>query len=70
MFLMHNLHCYSSDLEMVCQELDLGQCVQELLIELGADGTGKVSYKDFLNRRKALRLYHYTYITATIKTNL
>lgn len=40
---------------MVCQELELGQCVQELLTELGADRTGRVSYKDFLSRRKALR---------------
>ncbi|XP_077283946.1 colorectal mutant cancer protein isoform X2 [Arctopsyche grandis] len=45
----------SSDLEMVCQELELGQCVQELLTELGADRSGRVSYKDFLSRRKALR---------------
>lgn len=45
----------SQDLLTVCRELNLEDSVEELMKELGADEHGRISYKDFLSRRLALR---------------
>lgn len=39
----------------VCRELNLENSVEELMRELGADESGRISYQEFLRRRLALR---------------
>lgn len=51
---MFDIFC-SQDLLNVCRELNLEDSLEELMKELGADENGRISYKDFLNRRLALR---------------
>lgn len=46
---------YSQDLLTVCRELNLEHSVEELMRELGADESGRISYQEFLRRRLALR---------------
>ncbi|KAG8290849.1 hypothetical protein J6590_074099 [Homalodisca vitripennis] len=46
---------YSQDLLTVCRELNLEDSLEELMKELGADENGRISYKEFLRRRLALR---------------
>ncbi|KDR23021.1 hypothetical protein L798_02176, partial [Zootermopsis nevadensis] len=45
----------SQDLLTVCRELNLEDCLEELMRELGADEQGRISYQEFLRRRLALR---------------
>ncbi|XP_044580956.1 colorectal mutant cancer protein [Cotesia glomerata] len=45
----------SQDLLTVCRELNLEDSVEELMQELGADESGRISYQEFLRRRVALR---------------
>ncbi|XP_054258274.1 colorectal mutant cancer protein-like isoform X2 [Macrosteles quadrilineatus] len=45
----------SQDLLNVCRELNLEDSLEELMKELGADESGRISYKEFLRRRLALR---------------
>ncbi|XP_046688739.1 colorectal mutant cancer protein isoform X2 [Homalodisca vitripennis] len=45
----------SQDLLTVCRELNLEDSLEELMKELGADENGRISYKEFLRRRLALR---------------
>ncbi|XP_057320463.1 colorectal mutant cancer protein [Microplitis mediator] len=45
----------SQDLLTVCRELNLEGSVEELMQELGADDSGRISYQEFLRRRLALR---------------
>jgi len=39
----------------VCRELNLEDSIDELMRELGADETGRISYDEFLRRRLSLR---------------
>lgn len=55
---MITLSCFffcSQDLLNVCRELNLEDSLEELMKELGADESGRISYKEFLRRRLALR---------------
>ncbi|KAF4518288.1 hypothetical protein B566_EDAN005856, partial [Ephemera danica] len=45
----------SQDLLSVCRELNLEDSLDELMRELGADESGRISYAEFLRRRLALR---------------
>lgn len=50
-----NTWCFSQDLLNVCRELNLEDSLEELMKELGADENGRISYKEFLRRRLALK---------------
>lgn len=39
----------------VCRELSLEDSLDELMLQLGADAQGRISYEQFLERRLALR---------------
>lgn len=39
----------------VCRELSLEDSLDELMLQLGADSQGRISYEQFLQRRLALR---------------
>lgn len=39
----------------VCRELSLEDSLDELMLQLGADAQGRISYEQFLQRRLALR---------------
>ncbi|XP_065215987.1 colorectal mutant cancer protein-like isoform X2 [Planococcus citri] len=41
----------SNDLESICRELNLENCIEGLMHELGADDDGKISFEKFLNRK-------------------
>ncbi|KAI5706184.1 hypothetical protein M8J75_005634 [Diaphorina citri] len=45
----------SHDLAAVCQDLNLEYCLEDLMLELGADQSGKISYQEFLQKRLALK---------------
>ncbi|XKL68865.1 hypothetical protein PGB90_006634 [Kerria lacca] len=45
----------SHDLETICRELHLENCIAGLMHELGADEEGKISFEKFLSRKIALR---------------
>ncbi|KAB0800365.1 hypothetical protein PPYR_06105 [Photinus pyralis] len=45
----------NQDLLAVCKELCLEEYIDELMLELGADAQGRISYEQFLQRRLALR---------------
>ncbi|XP_044742607.1 colorectal mutant cancer protein isoform X2 [Chrysoperla carnea] len=45
----------SHDLLAVCRELSLEDSLDELMLQLGADAQGRISYEQFLQRRLALR---------------
>lgn len=45
----------SNDLQSVCQELDMEDVLQDILVELGADENGMVSFEEFLQKRLALK---------------
>ncbi|XP_057668163.1 colorectal mutant cancer protein isoform X2 [Diorhabda carinulata] len=45
----------SQDLLAVCKELSLEDSLDELMLQLGADSQGRISYEQFLQRRLALR---------------
>ncbi|KAF5304333.1 hypothetical protein FQA39_LY09712 [Lamprigera yunnana] len=45
----------NQDLLAVCRELSLEEYIDELMLELGADAQGRISYEQFLQRRLALR---------------
>ncbi|CAB3361233.1 Hypothetical predicted protein [Cloeon dipterum] len=45
----------SHDLMTVCRELNLEDSIDELMRELGADESGRISYDEFLRRRLSLR---------------
>ncbi|XP_065156783.1 colorectal mutant cancer protein isoform X2 [Atheta coriaria] len=45
----------SHDLLTVCRELSLEDSLDELMLQLGADAQGRISYEQFLERRLALR---------------
>lgn len=46
---------FSQDLLAVCRELSLEDSLDELMLQLGADAQGRISYEQFLKRRLALR---------------
>lgn len=46
---------YSQDLLAICRELSLEDSLDELMLQLGADSQGRISYEQFLQRRLALR---------------
>ena len=39
----------------VCRKLNLEDSIEDLMRELGADESGRISYEEFLSRRLALR---------------
>lgn len=39
----------------ICRELSLEDSLDELMLQLGADAQGRISYEQFLQRRLALR---------------
>ncbi|CAH1971742.1 unnamed protein product [Acanthoscelides obtectus] len=45
----------SQDLLSICKELCLEDSIDELMLQLGADSQGRISYDQFLERRLALR---------------
>ncbi|KAJ8962162.1 hypothetical protein NQ318_018119 [Aromia moschata] len=45
----------SQDLLAICRELSLEDSLDELMLQLGADSQGRISYEQFLQRRLALR---------------
>ncbi|VEN42486.1 unnamed protein product [Callosobruchus maculatus] len=45
----------SQDLLSICKELCLEDSIDELMLQLGADSQGRISYDQFLQRRLALR---------------
>ncbi|XP_045465591.1 colorectal mutant cancer protein isoform X3 [Harmonia axyridis] len=45
----------SQDLAAICRELSLEDSLDELMLQLGADAQGRISYEQFLKRRLALR---------------
>ncbi|XP_022904882.2 colorectal mutant cancer protein isoform X1 [Onthophagus taurus] len=45
----------SQDLLSICRELSLEDSLDELMLQLGADSQGRISYEQFLQRRLALR---------------
>jgi hypothetical protein len=45
----------SQDLLAICRELSLEDSLDELMLQLGADAQGRISYEQFLRRRLALR---------------
>lgn len=47
--------CFSQDLLAICRELSLEDSLDELMLQLGADSQGRISYDQFLERRLALR---------------
>lgn len=47
--------CFSQDLLAICKELNLEDSLDELMLQLGADSQGRISYDQFLQRRLALR---------------
>lgn len=47
--------CFSHDLLTICRELSLEDSLDELMLQLGADAQGRISYEQFLERRLALR---------------
>lgn len=48
--------CFDSqDLLAICRELSLEDSLDELMLQLGADSQGRISYDQFLRRRLALR---------------
>lgn len=46
---------FSHDLLTICRELSLEDSLDELMLQLGADAQGRISYEQFLQRRLALR---------------
>lgn len=46
---------FSQDLALICRELNLDNCIDGLMHELGADEDGKISFDKFLTRKIALR---------------
>lgn len=46
---------FSHDLLTICRELSLEDSLDELMLQLGADAQGRISYEQFLERRLALR---------------
>lgn len=46
---------FSQDLLAICRELSLEDSLDELMLQLGADSQGRISYDQFLERRLALR---------------
>lgn len=52
---MFNKFCFSQDLLAICRELSLEDSLEELMLQLGADSQGRISYDQFLERRLALR---------------
>lgn len=50
-----NDYYYSQDLLTICRELSLEDSLDELMLQLGADAQGRISYEQFLNKRLALR---------------
>jgi hypothetical protein len=54
-WLSYFFNCSSQDLMTVCRELNLEDSIDELMRELGADETGRISYDEFLRRRLSLR---------------
>lgn len=53
-FQQRRLH-FSHDLENICRQLHLENCIEELMGELGADKDGKISFEKFFDRKCALR---------------
>ncbi|XP_044756213.1 colorectal mutant cancer protein isoform X2 [Coccinella septempunctata] len=45
----------SQDLAAICRELSLEDSLDELMLQLGADSQGRITYEQFLKRRLALR---------------
>lgn len=54
-FFSFHFHGFSQDLLTVCRELNLESSIEELMRELGADESGRISYQEFFRRRLALR---------------
>lgn len=51
----YSLYFFSQDLLAICRELSLEDSLDELMLQLGADSQGRISYEQFLQRRLALR---------------
>ncbi|KAK0159334.1 hypothetical protein PV328_010221 [Microctonus aethiopoides] len=54
-FFSFHFYGFSQDLLTVCRELNLESSIEELMRELGADESGRISYQEFFRRRLALR---------------
>lgn len=48
-------HIFSRDLLTICRQLNLEDSVDDLMKELGADKTGRISFDEFVRRRLELR---------------
>jgi len=46
---------FSRDLLIICRQLNLEDSVDDLMKELGADKTGRISFDEFVRRRLELR---------------
>lgn len=46
---------FSRDLLTVCRQLNLEDSVDDLMKELGADNTGRISFDEFVRRRTELQ---------------
>lgn len=51
----NHIYYFSHDLLTICKELSLEDSLDELMLQLGADAQGRISYEQFLQRRLALR---------------
>lgn len=49
------LYVFSRDLLIICRQLNLEDSVDDLMKELGADKTGRISFDEFVRRRLELR---------------
>jgi len=49
------IYVFSRDLLIICRQLNLEDSVDDLMKELGADKTGRISFDEFVRRRLELR---------------
>ena len=49
-------HClnFSQDLAMMCRQLNMEDAVEEIMVQLGADDSGRISFDEFLQCRMRL----------------
>lgn len=53
---MQRVLFFSHDLQVICKEFNLEDSLEELMLQLGADSQGRISYQQFLQKRLDLRL--------------
>ena len=45
---------FSQDLAMMCRQLNMEDAVEEIMVQLGADDSGRISFDEFLQCRMRL----------------